>query len=205
MHIIDISGQKFNHLTVIERDKSRHKTFWKCLCDCGNETSVEGWNLRNSNVKSCGCLKTQKHVELQRRDNRLCRIYQSMKSRCANPNVKAYKNYGGRGITFCDEWNRFEAFEVWALTHGYTDTLTLDRIDNNGNYTPKNCRFVDMKTQQRNRRDNIFVDFHGESVIATDVAVLLGKNTGTISRWIKEGRLQKKIDEIYPPDERVAS
>lgn len=109
-----------------------------------------------------------------------------MKQRCYNPNNKRYKYYGGRGITVCKEWDKFEAFEKWALSHGYQDGLTLDRIDVNGNYCPENCRWVTWKVQQNNKRNNTFIAAFGEQHTLAEWEEISGVNRSTIQKRIKK-------------------
>ena len=176
----DLTGQRFGRLTVIEfvpNDKPH--AYWKCQCDCGNTIKTTTCSLRSGHSASCGCLNREKIIASCRVhgqwNTRLYRIWDKMKTRCYNSNSKAYKDYGGRGITVCDEWkNDFKAFYDWSMANGYTDELSIDRIDVNGNYEPSNCRFADRKTQQRNRRDNIKIEYQGEKQCLVDIARLLG-------------------------------
>lgn len=171
--ILDLTGQKFGRLKVLQFIEIRkHHSYWLCKCNCGNITEVSNSSLRSGKVKSCGCLRkeTAKENVIKSQtthhltNTRIYNIWRSMKKRCYLKSYKAYKDYGGRGIRVCDEWrNDFMSFYNWAVANGYKENLTLDRIDVNGNYEPNNCRWVDWKTQQNNRRDNIHIQYNGEN------------------------------------------
>ena len=164
MKLIDMSGQRFGRLLVLGRCEPEHqgKVYWRCRCDCGKEVSVRGDHLRYGLVKSCGCYNsecaTETHTTHGGYHTRLYKVYRTMLARCENPKNLEYKNYGGRGISVCEEWrSSFPAFRTWAMANGYDPSAergdcTIDRIDVNGNYEPSNCRWVPMSVQAKNKR-----------------------------------------------------
>lgn len=174
---VDLTGKKFGKLTVIKRvgvDKGRN-ILWLCKCDCGNEIIVNRGGLKNGSIKSCGCLlrETAKNKIIQYNKNRrkyknlpydktqytLYNVWTKMMDRCYNKKSPRYKDWGGRGIKVCKGWHNFENFYYWAISLKYNITQpwydrTLDRIDNNANYKPGNCRVVSMAIQNKNKRNN---------------------------------------------------
>jgi len=162
-------GDKINRLTImglcIKDCGTQLKTFAKCRCECGNITDVRLTSIIQNKIKSCGCLRNEEASKRISKMNykhgmgdltdRLYRIWCGMKSRCNHKSHESWKDYGGRGIRVCDEWKKdFVSFYNWAINHGYTDDLSIDRINVNGNYNPSNCRWADAKTQARNKRNN---------------------------------------------------
>lgn len=193
----DLTGQRFGRLTVLEFVPTEGRiSYWKCKCDCGNETVVQAMSLKSGNTRSCGCLckeinckrTTNRNTTHGKSHTRLYNIWKLMKSRCLKKTNKRYKDYGGRGITVCDKWqNNFQAFYDWAMSNGYDDSLTIDRIDNNGNYEPLNCRWADTKTQVRNSRHNIMVKYNGEKICLTEAAEKSGINHNTLIDRYRHG------------------
>lgn len=152
-------GRKYGKLTVIKYDKSVNGNLcFICRCECGNEKSIQKSGLVSGSTKSCGCSLIERNTKHNLAYTRLYKVFRDMKTRCYNKNSKDYKNYGARGIAICDEWLQdFSAFYKWAYENGYDDKApklkcTIDRIDNNRGYCPQNCRWVDIATQNRNRR-----------------------------------------------------
>ena len=141
---------------------------WRCICDCGNEVVVSATNLKNDNTKSCGCFAIDNGVKRGKESathgmsrTRIYKIYRQMKARCYSPKKDNYGDYGGRGIRICDEWlgeNGFDNFLKWSTENGYDDDLEIDRIDNDGNYEPCNCRWVTKKINMRNRRASRYIE-----------------------------------------------
>lgn len=154
----DLTNLKFEKLTVIKVDhfqqcKNLRRVHWLCECECGNTTVVRSDCLTSGNTKSCGCLNsTGREKPDSIKHHKLYRVYWGMRQRCYNPNQKHYNRYGGRGITVCDEWlNSYESFYKWAIDNGYSEGLTIDRINNDGNYEPGNCRWTTQKIQNQNK------------------------------------------------------
>lgn len=158
----NIAGQKFGRLTAIEladpyvSKSGMQRTRWRCVCDCGAEACVQSRFLMSGATQSCGCLQAEvnssAHTTHGGSNSRLYNIWCGMKDRCSNPNNNRYDRYGGRGIIVCEEWRgSFESFSRWAFANGYNDSLSIDRVNNDGNYEPKNCRWATAKEQANNR------------------------------------------------------
>lgn len=177
----DLTGKKFGKLTVLEYSfkpyYGKSALYFLCQCECGNQRLVRGSApLTNGYVLTCG--ECNKH---HKTGTRLHNVWRHMKRRCLSKNDKLYKYYGARGITICQEWlDNFMNFYNWAMANGYSDELTIDRIDVNGNYEPSNCRWVTMKVQANNTRRNRYVTYKGETHTLSEWCDILGLDKGLI-------------------------
>lgn len=194
--LIDLTGLKFGRLTVI---KYVGKSKWLCKCECGNEKIVSTTHLKND-TKSCGCLKKEMLSQRTKPKNftnkkhglhneKLYNTWKCIRQRCNNKNNKRYKDYGGRGITICKEWNNFKNFYNWAINNGYQENLTIDRIDNNKGYLPENCRWTDITTQANNKRNNRNYTYNNETHTLGEWAKILN-----INYWALRSRLDRGWD-----------
>lgn len=160
---------------------------WLCKCDCGNEIATLAGSLRSGETRSCGCLQKEKALitasharavrcsKVKTKNSHLYSVWYNMIARCTDPKNKSYPNYGGRGIRVCAEWqNDFYAFQSWALEHGFAPVLTIDRIDNDGDYAPDNCRWATYVEQNNNYRRNVIIEFRGEQRTIAEWARLTG-------------------------------
>lgn len=186
----DLSGAKFERLTVVERDHEppRPGIHWRCLCDCGNAKSVSTTNLVLGRVKSCGCLNSEngraRGTTHGLSGTRLHTIWKGMRQRCANKNHSVFQHYGGKGIAVCEEWQDYAAFHAWAVSAGYKDGLTIERKDGTQNYCPSNCVWIPRVLQSRNRK-NVYLRDDGR--LWSDVAAENGIKQGTFATRLKLG------------------
>lgn len=201
--LIDLTGRRFGRLVVISYygpDK-RGKARWNCRCDCGRTTVTYGQALMRGTT-SCGCERIEKMVSRSTTHGaaktRLYQIWNDIKSRTGNPNNKRYNRYGGRGIELCKEWENFETFQQWALENGYREDLTIDRIDNNKGYSPKNCRWTTKAQQNRNKGDNIILEYNGQRKILADWAKEKGLTYACLKNRIKRGWTTEQAIETPP-------
>jgi hypothetical protein len=181
----NIDGMRFGKLTAIEIDhKDGYHEFWKCHCDCGNDTIVKKAHLLNGATNSCGCIRRERVLTHGKSETKLYGVWAGIKRRCYNKNQAAYKNYGGRGISLCADWFDFSHFYKWAIDNGYKEGLSIDRIDNNGNYEPKNCRWVDDSTQANNTRVVKRISYHGETLTYMEWSRKLGAKRNIVWKRI---------------------
>lgn len=217
---IDLSGQRFGRLTVLGRAGSNKYNYatWLCICDCGKKTIVAGKSLRTGNTKSCGCLvvddaraKNEKYIKTHGKTNtRLFRVWSSMKTRCDNPNATSYSDYGGRGITVCDEWEKdFESFYKWAMEQGYDPTAkrgehTIDRIDSNKGYSPENCRLANSVQQANNRRSTRFITVDGDKRSLSEWARYYGRHVSIFQHMTDDEAIERiRVYEAYKREHNV--
>lgn len=166
----DLSGKQFGFWTVLHKDEphpGKRNSFWVCQCKCGEIRTINRSTLVNGQSKSCGCWDSPNKKGINQihgmSRTRLYHEWVSMRNRCKNPNDKSASSYYLKGISVCKEWNSdFSAFRDWALSNGYSDSLTIDRIDNSKGYSPDNCRWVSMAEQQQNRTNNVYVEYNGK-------------------------------------------
>lgn len=191
--VVILTGRKFGRLTVLERDYSLKRTSWLCSCECGNYKIVRSHDLVGGRVKSCGCIRSEttrkqgfRNATHNMTGTRLWRIWSGMKQRC-----KKDKNY--THVSVCEEWEKFECFYSWAISNGYKDGLSLDRIDCNGDYCPENCRWATWKQQENNRRNNRLFTYKGETKTVAQWSDLTGIRAATISWRINAGWEEKDI------------
>lgn len=203
---IDMTGQKFNWLTVLSRQgvQGKGQVTWLCRCDCGNETVVRGDSIRNGHTVSCGCQQSarasavNKTHGMTRSDGKFTKVYKTwrgIKTRCTNPNFRLFSYYGGRGIKVCERWQTFDNF-LADMGEPPTDQHSIDRMDANGNYCPENCRWATDAEQGWNKRSTRFVDIGG---ILKPMAV-----------WIREygighGTVYKRMAKGMTPEEAITT
>lgn len=181
----DLTGEKFGRLTVIGFSHRKGKSYyWDCICNCGNKEvrKVQSGGLKNGSTKSCGCLNREIVTKHGLDGNKVYHVFNSMKSRCYAKSNTAYHNYGGKGVKICDEWlNDVEEFVGWAMSNGYKEGLTIERIDSNGDYCPENCKWATRKEQANNVSTNINIEYNGR--------------TQTLSQWAEEYDI--KMNTLY--------
>lgn len=197
----DRIGERFGRLVITRFVKVARKGncwnyIWECKCDCGNTIEVQYSNLYNGSTKSCGCLKRERTIERSTKHGLsgghgnytpLYRTWLNMRRRCYSKNCKDYHHYGGRGIKVCKEWDDYAAFHDWAINNGYAEHLTLERIDNDGDYCPENCRWATRKEQARNTRQNRYITFNDKTKTIAEWAEYLGISSTSLRQRLHRG------------------
>lgn len=206
----DETGNRYGRLTVLEyAGTNGHNALWKCKCDCGNECVKLGIQLRRQQTRSCGCIhKEQLSARNQRYSviapRRLYQTWHGMIDRCEKRKSKYYCNYGGRGISVCEEWHDFDSFASWALTHGYSDDLTIDRVDNDGNYCPENCKWSTKVEQENNKRTNRRVEIGGKTMNLGQWCETYGISPITVQSRLRYGwNIEDAIKTPVSPKKKV--
>lgn len=193
-------GQVNGALTCIDTFRVLGRSKSQCKCICGNIKVVELSYFKNTKTKDCCCASSKKRSEAGKKgaihnagSTRLYTIWENMRQRCYNPNTPKFYNYGGRGIIICEEWKNYINFAEWANANGYADKLTLDRKDNNQNYTPDNCQWITNLQQQANKRNSVYLTYLGEKLIVSEWARRFNINKLTIAYRMKTGKSMEQI------------
>ena len=204
--IKDMAGSRYGKLTVKGLDGVRNGlAWWLCECECGNTAIVRGTSLRSGQTKSCGCIFKQMNATRWYRHGeshtRLHNLWCGMLQRCYDTNGKEYHRYGGRGIGVCEEWLVYENFRDWAKSTGYDESAsfgecTLDRVDNDGNYEPSNCRWISLSEQFINRGNQYTVTYRGETLTVSQWSKKVGIEYRTLLYRIKKGW---DLDKAFTP------
>ena len=186
---VDLTGKVFERLTVKEfvgKNKSR-EALWLCECVCGNTVIVRGSKLRDGQNKSCGCLRKECHTTHSHshrgKQTKTYRIWIAMKTRCTNPNVPCYKNYGGRGITICEEWKN-DYLKFLEDMGECPENCSIERIDNNKGYSPENCKWATVEEQSTNKRTTRIITYNGKTQCLKDWSIELNISYSVLSRRI---------------------
>ena len=204
----DLTGQRFNNFTVLKRSDIPEyygkSISWVCICDCGKTKIMTSGGLHSRKAKTCQC--NVNPIYHHESDTRLYRIHIDMIRRCTNPKNKAYKYYGQRGIKVCKKWlgnAGYVNFRNWALSHGYSDELTIDRKNNNGNYSPQNCRWATSKEQRNNQRTNRRITIDGETHTLAEWSEITGVKAITIGTRLRYGWDEK--DAVTKPARKMSA
>ena len=185
----DLSGKVYGYWKVVQRAENNKcgSAQWLCKCECGVEKVIRAYLLKKGKTKSCGCHKNDYNRIHGGKGTRLYECWRHMIYRCENPKNQAYKDYGKRGISVCEDWHDFTKFRQWAIANGYADSLTIDRIDVNGNYEPLNCRWVGSKVQMNNRRNTKHYEVDGKNLTMSEWSQLTGIPRSTIYNRMQAG------------------
>ena len=187
----DLTGRKMGRLTVIQDTNERRNkgVVWICRCECGNVVKRTTGELNAGRRLSCGCIRTGAMGAWKNgKRERLYIVWCDIIQRCFDKNDPGYQRYGARGITICDEWrHNYPAFREWAFANGYNEQLTIDRIDNDGDYSPDNCRWTTAKVQSRNKSTNVLITYQGETHCISEWSEILGFKYSTLRERLRRG------------------
>lgn len=203
MKYTDLTGKTFGRLSVSDENYlNGKKRMWLCKCECGNEKYIKAESLKNGRTNSCGCLYDETRGSSNKKHglwaSSLYWVFSMMKRRCFAKTDRSYKHYGGRGITICQEWlDDFKSFYDWSMANGYKIGLDIDRIENNGNYSPDNCRWTTRKVNQNNRRVSLRVEYNGKLCTMDELELMHGIPAQRISHRIKINKwpIERAISE----------
>lgn len=180
----------------------RKHEMWECLCDCGKKVIVDKGSLTRGTTVSCGCYHREMTIKQMtthgHSDSKLHNVWLSMRNRCTRTKDSHYKYYGGKGIAVCDEWHDFSVFYNWAISNGWREGLTIDRIDNSKGYNPENCRIADIITQANNKTNNAKFLFQGKMMTAREISEITHINSILISERIRHGWTIENAARIPP-------
>ena len=189
----DLIGKTFGNWQVLYRNGStpNKASIWRCRCLlCGHERDVVGYSLTSGASTKCRSCVPKLTLAKPHRDESIYKIWCGMKQRCYNQNHVSYAAYGGRGIHICEEWlDNFDSFFEWAFSSGYTNGLTIDRIDVNGNYCPENCRWVLSYSQAANRRNNLYINYNNSVVCLSEACRLANINYDAVRSRIRNKKV----------------
>lgn len=199
--IFNLTGQKFGRWTVISEAPRHGQTrYWLCQCDCGTVREVRQQNLINGQSTSCGCYHREEAKSIGNRSRKhgdfgthLYGIWAGMKRRCYNPHTKYYEDYGGRGIKVCDKWLDYVPFKEWATSHGYSEGMSIERLDVNGNYCPENCTWIPKNQQNRNKRNTIRIEYKGKTYTLKEISEITHIKEHTLFARYQRGWTSEEI------------
>lgn len=198
----DLTARRFGRLVVIKfagKNKWNIAT-WECSCDCGGKKTVCSSSLKCGYTKSCGCISKERpsHTKHGGKGTKLYTTWKAMRERCYTKSSSSYSRYGGIGVKICEEWNDFSIFKKWAMENGYSEDLTIDRINPYGNYEPSNCRWVTKTQQSRNKKDTVYIKINNKLVCLADYAEETNNNYGYLyTKYKRKNLLFKKLKEDF--------
>lgn len=205
-----MTNQRVGTIQVLSRAPSDKygNAMWRCVCGyCGDEFVTKGNALRSGHTRSCGCLQKIVASNLSRTHGmsrtRIFKNWEAMKQRCENPNSRAYKDYGAKGISVCEDWHDFEKFYSWAISSGYFDGLTIDRKDNSKGYFPDNCRWATRAEQNRNTTRTHRIEYNGRFITAAEAGRMVNVSRSTVAKWCRSGRVST-IEDVIKAEKEIS-